>query len=47
MEAIFSGEPDLAQRAAHDHLAYVEESLLEQGRENTRIERAMRRSNNA
>jgi GntR family transcriptional repressor for pyruvate dehydrogenase complex len=44
MEAIFSGEPDTAQKAAHDHLAYVEDALLEQGRENTRIERALRRS---
>ena len=44
MDAIFSGEPDQAQRAAHDHLAYVEEALLEQGRENTRLERALRRS---
>ncbi len=47
MEAIFSGEPDRAQKAAHDHLAYVEEALLEQGRENTRIERALRRSGNS
>lgn len=44
MEAIFSGDPDSAQKAAHDHLAYVEDALLEQGRENTRIERALRRT---
>lgn len=45
MEAIFSGKPEAAQRAAHDHLAYVEDALLEQGKENTRLERALRRSN--
>lgn len=44
MQAVFSGEAEKAQQAAHDHLTYVEEALLEQGRENTRIERALRRA---
>lgn len=44
MEAIIEGAPEKARKAAHDHLAYVEEALLEQGRENTRLERSLRRS---
>ncbi|WP_432472271.1 pyruvate dehydrogenase complex transcriptional repressor PdhR [Amphritea sp. HPY] len=44
MEAIIDGNPELAKKAAHDHLAYVEDALLEQGRENTRLKRALRRS---
>lgn len=44
LEAILAGDPELARKAAHHHLAYVEEALLEQGKENTRLERALRRS---
>ncbi|MFW1677538.1 FCD domain-containing protein [Pontibacter sp. JAM-7] len=45
MGAILEGEPERARQAAYDHLAYVEEALLEGERENTRLERALRRSN--
>lgn len=44
MQAIIDGDPERAQRAAHDHLAYVEDALLEGARENTRLERSLRRS---
>lgn len=44
MEAIFAGDPERAQAASHEHLAYVEDALLEQGRENTRQQRSLRRS---
>ncbi len=44
MDAICDGDPERARKAAHDHLVYVEEALLEQGRENTRLERALRRA---
>lgn len=44
LEAIEMGDPERARQAAHDHLVYVEEALLEQGRENTRLERALRRA---
>jgi GntR family transcriptional repressor for pyruvate dehydrogenase complex len=45
MTAILAGEPDNARKAAHHHIAYVEEALLEGERENTRQERALRRAN--
>lgn len=45
LQAIEDGDPERARQAAHDHLAFVEEVLLEQGRERTRLERALRRSN--
>ncbi|WP_027855098.1 pyruvate dehydrogenase complex transcriptional repressor PdhR [Marinobacterium litorale] len=44
LDAICAGEPEAARKAAHDHLVYVEEALLEQGKENTRLERALRRA---
>lgn len=44
MNAILAGEPEAARQAAHSHLAYVEDALLEQGKENTRVERALRRT---
>lgn len=44
MDAIFSGDPEAARHAAHEHLAYVEEALLEYGREETRLERSLRRA---
>lgn len=45
MDAILAGEPEDARQAAHHHLAYVEEALLENERENTRLERSLRRAN--
>jgi GntR family transcriptional repressor for pyruvate dehydrogenase complex len=45
LQAILAGDPETARQAAHDHLAYVEEVLLERGREQTRLERALRRAN--
>ena len=45
MDAILEGEPEKARQAAHLHLAYVEETLLEGEKENTRLERALRRAN--
>lgn len=44
LDAIIEKDPEKARNAAHDHLAFVEESIIEQGKESTRIERAMRRS---
>lgn len=43
MEAILDASPEKAQQAAHVHLAYVEEALLEGAKEHTRLERALRR----
>ncbi len=45
MSAILASEPENARKAAHHHIAYVEEALLEGERENTRLERALRRAN--
>lgn len=44
LDAICAADPDRARSAAYDHLVYVEEALLEQGRENSRLERALRRA---
>jgi GntR family transcriptional repressor for pyruvate dehydrogenase complex len=44
LEAIVAENPEKARNAAHDHLAFVEEAILEQGKHSTRQERAMRRS---
>ena len=46
MQAIFAGDPEKAQSASHAHFASVEEALLEQGKENTRLERSLRRTSN-
>jgi len=43
MDAICAADPERARKAAYDHLVYVEEALLEQGKESTRLERALRR----
>lgn len=43
MEAVVSGQPESARKAAHHHLSYVEDALLEGQRENTRLKRALRR----
>jgi GntR family transcriptional repressor for pyruvate dehydrogenase complex len=47
MEAIIAGKPEEARNAAHDHLAFVEEALLEYGKAETRLERALRRGGKA
>ncbi|HCH31427.1 MAG TPA: transcriptional regulator PdhR, partial [Oceanospirillaceae bacterium] len=44
LDAIVVGDPEMARNAAHDHLAFVEEAIIEQSKESTRLERAMRRS---
>ncbi|SIR46760.1 transcriptional regulator, GntR family [Aeromonas sp. RU39B] len=44
IEAILSGEPEQARAACHEHLAFIEETLLDMQREDSRIERSMRRS---
>lgn len=43
IEAILSGAPERARAACHEHLAYIEETLLDMQREETRIQRSMRR----
>lgn len=43
LTAIEAGNATLARQAVQDHLIYVEDALQEQGRENTRVERSLRR----
>lgn len=43
LDAILAGDAEGARRAAHQHLAYVEETLLEASREETRAQRSLRR----
>ncbi|UJF20100.1 pyruvate dehydrogenase complex transcriptional repressor PdhR [Vibrio sp. SS-MA-C1-2] len=43
VKAVISGKPEKARAASHDHLAYIEETLLELDREDSRIERSLRR----
>ena len=43
VDAIVSGEPDMAREMSHSHLAYIEETLLELTREQSRRERSLRR----
>lgn len=43
MNAIISGNPIQARNASHHHLAYIEETLLQLGAENTRNQRVLRR----
>ncbi|MEH6442604.1 MAG: pyruvate dehydrogenase complex transcriptional repressor PdhR [Oceanospirillaceae bacterium] len=43
MEAIFAGDPEAAQSASHEHIAFVEDALLEQGKEHSRQKRSLRR----
>ena len=42
-KAVISKKPDAARQASNDHLAFIEEILLNASQENTRIERALRR----
>ena len=43
MQAIVSGQPQKAWGASHRHLAFIEEVLLNQTQEQSRLERSMRR----
>ncbi|ODP95650.1 transcriptional regulator PdhR [Salinivibrio sp. SS3] len=43
VDAITAGEPEKARQASHAHLAYIEETLLDLGREESRRERSLRR----
>lgn len=43
LDAILSGDAEQARQCSHQHLAYVEEGLLELSKQETRAERALRR----
>lgn len=43
LDAILEGDPEGAQARSHEHLVYVEDGLLEMSKQETRIQRAMRR----
>ncbi|MEW7865673.1 pyruvate dehydrogenase complex transcriptional repressor PdhR [Aeromonas diversa] len=43
IEAILSGAPERARSACHEHLAFIEDTLLDMQREESRIQRSMRR----
>lgn len=43
LDAIMAGDAEGARKAAHQHLAYVEETLLEASREESRTQRSLRR----
>ncbi|MFC5078709.1 Pyruvate dehydrogenase complex repressor [Vibrio thalassae] len=43
VEAIVSGKPEKAREMSHSHLAYIEETLLDLTREESRRERSLRR----
>ncbi|MCE0493368.1 pyruvate dehydrogenase complex transcriptional repressor PdhR [Vibrio salinus] len=43
VDAIVSGEPEKAREMSHTHLAFIEETLLDLDREETRRERSLRR----
>ncbi|MFT5161778.1 MAG: GntR family transcriptional repressor for pyruvate dehydrogenase complex [Alteromonadaceae bacterium] len=42
-DAVIGKQPEAARTASNEHLAFIEETLLQADRENTRIERALRR----
>lgn len=42
--AIVDGQPEQARDACHQHLTYIEQILLELGKEQSRIQRSLRRS---
>ncbi|RMF18117.1 MAG: pyruvate dehydrogenase complex transcriptional repressor PdhR [Gammaproteobacteria bacterium] len=46
MEAVVARDPERARQAAHEHLAFVEEVLLEKGKAETRNDRSLRRLQN-
>ncbi|MER2491974.1 pyruvate dehydrogenase complex transcriptional repressor PdhR [Catenovulum sediminis] len=43
MVAILARDPEAARLASHHHLSFIEESLLQLGQEENRLQRAMRR----
>lgn len=43
LNMIVERKPELARQASHEHLAYIEETLLDVSRETTRMERSLRR----
>lgn len=43
MVAILARDPEAARMASHHHLSFIEESLLQLGQEENRLQRAMRR----
>lgn len=44
MQAVINGKPEQARQASNDHLAFIEEAMLDVGKERSRIERSLRRS---
>ncbi|MCC5855773.1 MAG: pyruvate dehydrogenase complex transcriptional repressor PdhR [Idiomarina sp.] len=46
VQAIIARQPEQARTACHDHLAYIEQVLLQLNREHTRVQRALRRGDN-
>lgn len=44
VSAIVAGKPEQARDACHQHLAYIEQTLLDLGKEQSRIQRSLRRS---
>ena len=44
LDTIVGENPEKARNAAHDHLTFVKEAIIEQSKDSTRQERAMRRS---
>ena len=44
VSAIVDGQPEQARDACHQHLAYIEQTLLDLGKEQSRIQRSLRRS---
>ncbi|RUO26603.1 pyruvate dehydrogenase complex transcriptional repressor PdhR [Aliidiomarina minuta] len=44
VEAILAGQPVQARDACHQHLAYIEGTLLKLNRDHTRLQRSLRRS---
>lgn len=43
LDTILAGDPHAAQERSHEHLVFIEESLLESSRHKTRVQRALRR----
>lgn len=43
-DAIMEGNPEKARAMAHEHLVFVEDSLLEMSRQETRVQRSLRRA---
>ena len=43
-KAIINGQPEQARDACHQHFSYIEQALLEMTKEQSRIQRSLRRS---